>query len=146
MDWWAAGLPMEGAMAQEITALDVVRRDVPTAHVGERVGNVHARAQATGWKICIVVNEKSQVLGRLRRDIWNADPNTRVEEVMEEGPTTFRPNNDLDTLVEKMQKRKVGSVLITDPDGVLIGVLNRQDAEQRLAEMKSEMVPAGEKQ
>jgi predicted transcriptional regulator len=119
---------------------------VPTAQCGERVSEVHARAQATGWNICSVENDKNQVLGRLRRDIWNMDPNARVEEVMEEGPTTFRPNNDLEALTKRMQQRKVGTVLITNPEGVLIGVLYRQDAERRLSELKNAKVPAGEKQ
>jgi predicted transcriptional regulator len=37
----------------------------------------------------------------------------RVEEVMENGLTTFRPDNFLEALVNRMKKRKVGSVIIT---------------------------------
>jgi CBS domain-containing protein len=132
MDWRAAGLPMEGPMAEELTALTVVRRTVPTARFGQRVGEVHARAQAAGWKVCLVVNEANVVLGRLRGNLWTTDPNALVEEVMEEGPTTFRPSESLVALVERMQKRKVGSVVITDPEGELIGVLYRSDAEELL--------------
>ncbi len=133
-DWRAAGLPLEGPLAAELTALAVVRRDVPTAHIGERVEEVQTRVQAAGWKLCLVVNGQNQVLGRLRGDHWNADPNAPVEDVMEEGPTTFRASKGLATLVERMQRQQVGSVLITDPEGVLIGVLYRQDAERLLKE------------
>jgi Mg/Co/Ni transporter MgtE len=136
-DWRVAGLPMEGPLAAELTALAVVRRDVPTAQVGEHVEEAHTRGDAAGWKVCIVVNSRNQVLGRLRGDHWNADPNAPVEDVMEEGPTTFRASEGLEALVERMQRRQVGSVLITDPEGVLIGVLFRQDAERLLKERKN---------
>jgi len=55
-----------------------------------------------------------------------------VEEVMENGPTTFRPDNFLRPLVKRMQEKKVGSVIITNSDGVLIGILYRKDEEDRL--------------
>jgi CBS domain-containing protein len=132
MDWWAAGLPMEGPMAEKLTALTAVRRNVPTAHFGERVGDVHARAHGAGWNVCLVVNEANVVLGHLRGDIWSMDPNVLVEDVMEEGPTTFRPNKSLDVLVQRMQKRQVGTVVITNPEGVFIGILYRSDAEELL--------------
>jgi hypothetical protein len=37
-------------------------------------------------------------------------------------------------LVKRMHEKKVGSVIVTNPDGVLIGVLYRQEAEERLHE------------
>ena len=50
---------------------------------------------------------------------------------------TFRPDNFLASLVKRMRDRKAGSVLITNSDGVLIGVLYRQDAEARLNEVQA---------
>jgi predicted transcriptional regulator len=132
MDWFAFALPMEGEFAAILKAGDVVRRDVPTCHLTDRVGEVYQRCQAAGWKVSLVVNELNVVLGRLRREAWEADPETLVEEVMENGPSTFRPDVFLATLVKRMEDRKVGSVVITNSDGVLIGVLYRKDAEERL--------------
>jgi len=123
---------MEGEFAAFPKAGDVLRHDVPTCSPTDPVGEVYRRCQAAGWKVCLVVNKSNVVLGRLRREAWEADPETLVEDVMENGPTTFRPDNFLAPLVKRMQDKKVGSVIITNSDGVLIGVLYRKDAEQRL--------------
>ena len=132
---------MAGEFAAIPKAGDVMRRDVPTCRLTHSVGEVYERCQALGWKICLVVNEQKIVLGRLRREAWDADPNTPVEEVMENGPTTFRPDNFLEPLVKRMREKKVGSVIITNSDGVLLGLLYRKDAEERLRHEK----PAGER-
>jgi predicted transcriptional regulator len=137
LDWFAFGMPMAGNFSAIPKAGDVVRRDVPTCHFTDRVGDVHERCQALGWQVCLVVNEQKVVLGRLRREAWEADPNTPVEVVMENGPTTFRPDNFLEPLVKRMREKKVGSVIITNPDGVLIGLLYRKDAEERLGQDQS---------
>lgn len=131
-DWFAFGLPMEGEFASIPKAIDVVRRNVPTCHLKDPVGEVYKRCQEARWQVCLVVNEANIVLGRVRREAWQADPATAVEQVMENGPTTFRPDNFLEPLAKRMQDKKVGSVIITNSDGVLIGLLYRKDAEERL--------------
>jgi len=131
------GLPMAGVFAAIIKAGDVVRRDVPICHLTDRVGKVKERCHALGWQVCLVVNEQKVVLGRLRRESWNADPDTPVQDVMENGPTTFRPDNFLEPLAKRMREKKVGSVIITNSDGVLVGLLNRKDAEERLGQDQS---------
>jgi CBS domain-containing protein len=131
-DWFAFHLPMEGEFAPYPKAGDLVRRDVPTCGLRDQVGEVYRRCQAAGWNICLVVNELNIVLGRLRGEAWEAEPQTPVEDVMENGPTTFRPDNFLEPLIQRMRDKKVGNVIITNSDGVLIGVLYRKDGEQRL--------------
>jgi CBS domain-containing protein len=131
-DWFAFAFPMEGELAAYLNALEVVRRDVPTCHLRDRVGDAYQRCQSAGWKVCIVVNETNVVLGRLRGEAWRVEPDTPVEQAMENGPTTFRPDNFLAPLVKRMQDKKVGSVIITNSDGVLIGILKRKDGEERL--------------
>jgi CBS domain-containing protein len=131
-DWFASALPMEGEFADIPQAGDVIRRDIPTCGLTDRLGDVYERCQAAGWKVCIVVNKSRIVLGRLRREAWEANPETPIEEVMEDGPTTFRPDQFLQPLVKRMHDKKVGSVIVTDPDGTLIGILYRKDAEERL--------------
>jgi Mg/Co/Ni transporter MgtE len=88
--------------------------------------------QATGWKVSIVVNEANVVLGRLRGDIWNAPADTLVEDVMENGPTTFRPDYTAQALADRMRGRNVENTLITRSDGFLVGMFYRADAEARL--------------
>jgi len=132
-DWFARGLPMLGTRAELPQAKDVVRRNPPTCGLADSVGEAHRRAQAAGSDVCIVVAEGNVILGRLRRDAWNAAPATPAEDVMENGPTTVRPDELLAELVERMQKRKVSSILVATPDGVLVGVIERTEAEAYLA-------------
>jgi predicted transcriptional regulator len=135
-DWFAFGLPMEGEFASIPKAIDVVRRNVPTCHLQDPVGEVYKRCQEVGWKVCLVVNKANIVLGRLRGEAWQVDSNTPVEQVMENGPTTFRPDNFLEPLTKRMHEKKVGTVIITNSDGLLIGILYRKDAEERLSQEK----------
>ena len=131
--WFAYGLPLEGQMASSPRAGDVLRRDVPLCHLHERVGDVWERVRGAGWDQCIVVDGDKVVLGRLGRSALRGAPTATVEEVMTAGPVTVRPNRLLAELVARMRARRVGSMVVTDPDGRLIGVLFRRDAEQRLA-------------
>lgn len=131
-DWFAFGKAMKGEFASYLKAIDVIRRDVPTCHLNDPLGEVYRHCRATGWRVCLVVTESNVVLGRLRGEAWAVDPQTHAEDVMENGPTTFRPDNFLEPLVKRMQEKKVGSVIITNSDGVLLGILSRKDAEKRL--------------
>ncbi len=58
---------------------------------------------------------------------------------MENGPTTFRPDNFLEPLIKRMQEKKVGSVILTNSDGVLLGLLVRKDGEARLQQDQTPM-------
>ncbi len=133
-DWLAAGLPTEGPGAGTPRAGAVARRDVPTCSPDEQVTDAAARARASGWDTCIVVNEERVVLGRVRGSALDATDRRRVEDVMEEGPTTTRADDDLKALVARMRPRHVTAIVVTDPDGRLLGVLRLDDAEQALSQ------------
>jgi len=128
-DWLAWGLPREGSAAQVPTVGEVARRDVPTCELADRVAEAKARAQAAGYDACIVVNERRVVLGLLRRRELDADPDAPAEGVMRSGPTTYRPNVPAREAGARMRERQVDVHLVTTPDGVLVGLLRREDAE-----------------
>jgi CBS domain-containing protein len=130
-DWVANGLPTEGAAAGIPRAGDVARRDVPTCGLSDRVSDVRERLQASGWGVCVVVNEERVVLGRLRGKALDAPVEARAEDVMEEGPTTIRPNTFLEEIIGRLHDRRVDSILVTNTDGQLLGLLDRTDAERR---------------
>ncbi len=134
VDWFAAGLPMEGALASVPTAGGVARGDVPTCAPGERVGEVRGRVRGTGWDRCVVVNEERIVLGLLRGKDLTSDPEATVEEAMRPGPTTVRPDTPAEKMAERMRKRGTASVVVTTPDGELVGLMHRDDAEQVITE------------
>jgi CBS domain-containing protein len=132
-DWLAAGLPTEGAEATTLRAGAVARTDVPTCSPGERADQAAGRTRRAGWDSCIVVNAQRVVVGRLRRDALDAAGEATVEQVMEEGPTTIRASEELAELVQRMRNRNVPAIVVTDPDGRLLGILQRTDAELALA-------------
>lgn len=132
MDWLGFDLPSEGPNAEKPRAGKTARRDVPTCRLDERLGEVHERVTQAGWDVCIVVNRIGTVLGILWGKAWNHPPDTRVEDAMREGPTTVRPDEYLDALVGRMQKRNVGGIVVSKLDGVLVGYLYREDGERAL--------------
>jgi CBS domain-containing protein len=135
-DWLAAGLPTDGPEAATPRAGDVAIRDVPTCSLTEHVGEVRDRLQESGWTSSIVITAEGVVLGRLRGAALEGDGEQPAEAVMEAGPTTIRPSEPLADLVKRMQEHRVGTIVVTTPEGVLIGVLRREDGEKRLGENK----------
>jgi predicted transcriptional regulator len=97
------------------------------------------RERAGDAALCIVTSDDGIVLGRLRRDAFdNADDDALTADVMEPGPTTVRYDESLPELVERMQKARVGSIIVTEPSGRLIGVVYRRDAEEALEQLQRE--------
>lgn len=133
-EWLAFGLPSEGSEADKPRAGTIARRDVPTCSLGDRLGDVKARVEAAGWDECVVVNQEGVVLGRLRGLALGGDAEGLVGAVMESGPTTVRPDEPLASLVPRLRDKGVGRIIVTTPDGRLLGVADREAAERALAE------------
>lgn len=131
VDWFAAGLPREGQLTGFPTAGDAMRRDVPTCRLEERVGEAAERARAAGWDLCVVVGERRVVLGVLRAEELAGDPSRLAGDAMEAGPTTFRPNEMLAEMALRLTQAGAPRVLVTTPDGELLGVLERAEAIRR---------------
>jgi CBS domain-containing protein len=116
---------------------DAVRHDEVTCELIDRLGDVADKVRAAGLDHCIVVTDGNVLLGRVRGKALDSNPNVSVEIVMESGPTTFRTNDMLESVLARMSERNVESVLITTSVGRLVGTLYRADAERRLAQEKS---------
>ena len=58
---------------------------------------------------------------------------TTAEVVMEPGPTTIRPDEPLARLVPRMRDKRVDRIIVTTPDGRLVGVAERETAVRILA-------------
>jgi CBS domain-containing protein len=127
LDWKTAGLPVEGTSTQQPRLVDVVRRDVPTCSLGERLGDVRDRVAAAGWDACVVVSSGHVVLGLLRARELQADPQQRVDQAMRPGPSTYRPFVPVAELRGIMSDRKLESSPVTTSDGRLVGLVRRQD-------------------
>ena len=126
-DWMGAGLPTEGTNTEFPRLADVVRRDVPTCSLGERLGEVRNRALAAGWDACVVVSQGRVVLGLLRARELQADPDLLVAQAMRPGPSTYRPFVSVAEMRRTMIDRNLESSPVTTSDGKLVGLVRQQD-------------------
>ena len=138
-DWFAAGLPREGDARPVVLAADLARTDDATCALADTTGVAAERARAAGQDQCIVVNEQRIILGRLRATELAGDPAAVVEEVMELGPTTSRPDAEAAPILERMQARNVDRILVATSGGRLIGTMWRVDAEERVGDPDDEI-------
>jgi Mg/Co/Ni transporter MgtE len=91
--------------------------------------------RASDWTRAVVVNHEQVVLGILDEQTlsrFRADPVT-ADSVMRVGPATVRAHEDLEPLVHRLHERDIPAVLVTDPDGRLLGVLVREDVDDVLS-------------
>ena len=126
-----AGLPTEGTNAERPRLVDVVRRDVPTCSLDERLGDVRDRVVAAGWDACVVVSQERVVLGLLRAEELQADPDLLVERAMRPGPSTYRPFVSVAEMRRIMIDRNLPSSPVTTSDGKLVGLVRRRDVGLR---------------
>jgi CBS domain-containing protein len=105
----------------------VVRRDVPTCSLGERLGDVRDRVIAAGWDACVVVSQDRVVLGLLRAGELQADPDLLVERAMRPGPSTYRPFVSVEEMRRTMTERNLENSPVTTSDGKLVGLVRKQD-------------------
>ncbi|WP_200207969.1 CBS domain-containing protein [Micromonospora coerulea] len=124
-DWLAHNLPSEGAAANAPTAGSRLRHDVPTARPDETLAAVRARVDASPYRFALVVADDRTLLGRLRHAALDAAPGTAVHEVMESGPLTLRPHLALADVESHLRVHQLAYVIVTDPEGHLLGTVHR---------------------
>src|SRR5437764_12689635 len=115
MDWLAYALPFEGTADLVGAHLD----EVLTCGLDERVADVAARLGDAGG--CVVTMDDGVVFGVLDAHALAHHGDLRAGEVAAFGPTTVRPSEERTHLDERMRKRGVEEMLVTDPDGRLLG-------------------------
>ncbi len=73
-----------------------------------------------------LTSQYSDRLGRIEaRDLTDAGEHEIVEDVMRPGPTTIRADEDLASLNARMDRKNVDHIVVSRPDGVLIGVYHQ---------------------
>ena len=112
----------------------VLRDDVPTfppdATVGEASDAVHEP-----YDFVLVTHATGVVLGKvLGRHLYGTPDDVSLGEILVEGPTTVRADEHLPDLLERMEAAQTGSVIVTTPEGRLLGMLVAEDAATYLAE------------
>jgi CBS domain-containing protein len=124
-DWLAYGLPAE--RAEEIRLVgDFIEPEVPRCRLDDPVGEAKLSAYELGMDICAVVNAEGVVLGACSREALHGPVHVKIEEVMEPGPPTIRPSMAVEKALESLDRRKARSILVTNPDGKLMGCFSRR--------------------
>lgn len=129
VDWMARGLPLEGEKAGEPRAIDFARQDVVICEPDDRVGSLRERVAQSPYAFAFVVSESRVLLGRLRNAALEGDPDARAEHAMDPGPSTTRPDTAPDKLLDKLRQADLTTAVLTDPEGLLLGVVRRSDLE-----------------
>jgi CBS domain-containing protein len=105
---------------------------VPTCRLDDRLRDVCELLGDSDWDTCFVVDDQRVVLGRIGRHAIRERPDVSAAEAMTLGPSTVRPSARLREAVERMERQSLTSLPVTRPDGVLVGLLLREDAERAL--------------
>lgn len=119
LDWLGRGGAYEGTG-------DLVARHLEpavTCGIDETVGALAARAKSA--PMCVVVTADGVVIGVVDRGGLEHHTDARVGEVTRFGPTTVRPSEERHALDERMSAKGVDHILVTDPDGRLLGLYRR---------------------
>jgi CBS domain-containing protein len=134
LDWIAHGFPVEGKGPHYAVAGEVADRDaVLRCKVGDLVGDLAGRLNSVPHDYCVVINEHDVVLGRMRKKNVQGPADQAVEFAMEPGPTTLRPKEPAEGLLERMKEKKVPAVIVTTRTGRLIGAVTQEALEKLLA-------------
>jgi CBS domain-containing protein len=127
-DWLAADLPFEGTakLVGQFT-----RREVATAGEDTSTQEALHRLEACGFGPVLVLNQAGVLMGAAHRDaLASAAENARVGTVMRFGVTTVRPSEQATDLADRMSHAQISRLVVTRPDGTLVGLFFAGDLPQ----------------
>ncbi|MEA2197743.1 MAG: hypothetical protein QOJ25_1794 [Solirubrobacteraceae bacterium] len=122
----AHGLPIEGTAAGRTTALTLMHEEVATCALDEPPDEITRRIDASPYGFALALSDDRVVIGRVRRSNLT-DGAVSVESVLEPGPATIRPHRTVDELVARFARIEARRLIVTDPEGRLLGVVRRDD-------------------
>ena len=124
-DWIAVGLPFEGTA--RLAGL-FTRRGVATAAERTPAGEALHRLDTQGFGPVLVLNQAGVVMGAAHRNALAAAPaGAETGTVMRFGVSTVRPSEDAAALAHRMGHAEVTRVVVTRPDGTLVGLFFAAD-------------------
>ncbi len=121
MDWIGEGLPFEGSLADQPRLSTLADPDVPTCAPDETVAQVRTRLGR--WELCLVVaGTQRVVLGLVRAEALGMEDDRQIVEVMQEGPSTYRPHVTAEEMSKNLKDKPAPWVVVTTLSGRLMGV------------------------
>lgn len=125
LDWLCADLPYEGNA--DLVARRV-RRDPVTAHLEDPLEEVADRVIADPAGLAVVVDEDDVVQGVIGAcELEGADQAATAEDAMCVEAPTVRPSEGAEPLVSRMDRADLRHMVVTKPDGTLVGLFGIGD-------------------
>ena len=121
-DWLAAGWETEGTLAEKPRIRQMIHKDVPTCSLRERLEDVKSRRRPN-QDMCVVLNDRNIVMGVIQGETWDANPLSRVADVMQPGPRTIRPDLDPKEAQKILRNYDASAAIVTTSDGELLGII-----------------------
>jgi CBS domain-containing protein len=111
--------------------VDHLAVDVATVDPVDTVDKALHQLNASDHDLVVVLGQNRVVLGSAPSSVLaQAAPESTVAEVMAVGPTTIRPDVQVDAVRERMSKRDVRSLIVTRPTGELLGLLHATEGNK----------------
>jgi Mg/Co/Ni transporter MgtE len=133
VDWLAHGLPAEGTDADRPTAGSLARQDVATCPLETTATEALGAIADSPYGFALVVSPEGVLLGRVRRSALEPlAGDGPIEPILEPGPSTIRPHLTVDELRQRLEGSPVRTLVVTRPDGSLLGVVRRDDIPNQL--------------
>lgn len=123
--WLADDLPAGGRRKREQRVAGIADPDAAFVPAGATLAE--AASIVGDADVGIVVNEQRVVLGLLRPETFGLPRDTPVADVLQPGPSTFRPSLTVQELVEYFRSSNEARAIITTHEGVWIGLVRRED-------------------
>lgn len=131
VDWLAHALPAEGTHAELPTAGTLARQDAATCPLDTTASDALAAIADSPFGYALVVSDGGVVLGRVKRSALEPlAGNDPIEPVLEPKPQTIRPHLTLAELRGKFERHDLPTLVVTRPDGTLVGVARRADVAE----------------
>jgi rhodanese-related sulfurtransferase len=119
--WMALGLPAEGTRSSSARAGALADVGVPTAPLAATVGELRSLI-GEAPRVCVLDDDRV-LLGVVRREALDLEPDTPVATVMQPAPPSVRPSIPLDELAESMEQDGRSYVVVSHLDGTFVGVI-----------------------
>ena len=100
----------------------MIHKDVPTCSLRERLEDVKSRRRPNE-DFCVVLSDRNIVLGVIEGEIWNANPLSRIADVMNPGPKTIRPDLEPKDAQKVLKHYDAPNAIVTTSDGELLGIV-----------------------
>jgi rhodanese-related sulfurtransferase/CBS domain-containing protein len=126
--WLAEGLPGEGERRMEQRVGAIARPDAaPTVGADATVADARKAVGEADVGIVLGGPDGDVVLGVLRPETFGLPDATPVRDVLQPGPSTFRPSMTIRELVEYFESSNEARAIVSTHEGRYLGLIRRED-------------------